>query len=78
MNRHKERIRNAIEADKNHGMLWHLARYYALWAELFKRKGDLQNSDFQFIVEGIISPSILKWVSPILFCKFEKFFNFFH
>ncbi len=33
-------IRKAIEADKENGMIWHLASDYALYAELFKRKGD--------------------------------------
>jgi tetratricopeptide (TPR) repeat protein len=34
-------IRKAIEADKRNGMAFHLGRDYALYAELFKRKGDL-------------------------------------
>jgi tetratricopeptide (TPR) repeat protein len=34
-------VEKAIEADKRNGMMWHLARDYALYAELFKRKGDL-------------------------------------
>jgi class 3 adenylate cyclase/tetratricopeptide (TPR) repeat protein len=34
-------IKKAIEGDKNNGMMWNLARDYALYAELFKRKGDL-------------------------------------
>jgi predicted ATPase/class 3 adenylate cyclase len=33
-------IKRAIEADKRNGMLWHLGRDYALYADLFKRKGD--------------------------------------
>lgn len=33
-------IEKAIEADKRNGMMWHLAMDYALYAELFKRKGD--------------------------------------
>jgi len=33
-------ILKAIEADQQNGMRWHLARDYALFAELFKRKGD--------------------------------------
>ena len=33
-------IKKAIEADHKNGMMWHLARDYALYAELFKRKGD--------------------------------------
>ena len=37
----KHWIEKAIEADKRNGMLWHLARDYALYAELFKRKDDL-------------------------------------
>jgi hypothetical protein len=34
-------IKRAIEADKKNGMMWHLARDFALYAELFKRKSDL-------------------------------------
>jgi tetratricopeptide (TPR) repeat protein len=33
-------IIKAIEADKRNDMMWHLAMDYALYAELFKRKGD--------------------------------------
>jgi tetratricopeptide (TPR) repeat protein len=33
-------IRQAIEADKRHGMMWNLGRNYALYAEFFKRKGN--------------------------------------
>jgi tetratricopeptide (TPR) repeat protein len=34
-------IKKAIETHKNYGMIWHLARDYALYAELFTRKNDL-------------------------------------
>ena len=34
-------IEQAIEADQRNAMMFHLARDYALYAELFKRKGDL-------------------------------------
>jgi class 3 adenylate cyclase/tetratricopeptide (TPR) repeat protein len=33
-------IRKAIEADKRNGMMFHLGKGYALYAELFRRKGD--------------------------------------
>ena len=33
-------IKKAIEADRKNDMRWHLGRDYALYAELFKRKGD--------------------------------------
>jgi tetratricopeptide (TPR) repeat protein len=33
-------ISKAVEADKRNGMMWHLGKDYALYAELFKRKGD--------------------------------------
>ena len=33
--------KKAIEADDRNGMMWHLGRDYAFYAELFKRKGDL-------------------------------------
>jgi predicted ATPase len=36
--------KKAIEADKRNGMMFHLARNFALYAEIFKRKGDLQNA----------------------------------
>jgi tetratricopeptide (TPR) repeat protein len=34
-------IKRSIETNHKYGMLWNLARGYALYAELFKRKGDL-------------------------------------
>ena len=34
-------INKAMEADKNNGMMFHLGQDYALYAQLFKRKGDL-------------------------------------
>ncbi len=33
-------IKNAIEADSKNGMMWHLGRDYALYAEFFNRKSD--------------------------------------
>ena len=33
-------IQKAIEAHSKNGMMWHLGRNYALYAELFKRRGD--------------------------------------
>jgi predicted ATPase/class 3 adenylate cyclase len=36
----EEWIKKAIEADNKNGMKWHLGHDYALYAELFKRKGD--------------------------------------
>jgi class 3 adenylate cyclase/tetratricopeptide (TPR) repeat protein len=36
----EECIKKAIEADKRDGMMWHLGRDYAFYAELFKLKGD--------------------------------------
>jgi tetratricopeptide (TPR) repeat protein len=37
----EEWIKKAIEAHKKYGMMWYLAKDYALYAEFFKRKGDL-------------------------------------
>ena len=37
-------IKKAIEADQQNGMMWHLGKDYALYAELFKRKGDLSKA----------------------------------
>jgi tetratricopeptide (TPR) repeat protein len=34
-------IKKAIEADKRNGMMFHLGKNYALYSDLFKRKGDL-------------------------------------
>jgi len=36
----EEWITKAIEADSKNGMMWHLGRDYALYAEFFNRKGD--------------------------------------
>jgi tetratricopeptide (TPR) repeat protein len=36
----KHWIQKAIEADQRNGMMFHLGKDYALYAELFKRKGD--------------------------------------
>jgi hypothetical protein len=33
-------INKAITADNRNGMMWHLGMDYALYAKLFKRKGD--------------------------------------
>jgi hypothetical protein len=33
-------IKRSIETHIKYGMMWHLARDYALYSELFKRKGD--------------------------------------
>jgi class 3 adenylate cyclase/tetratricopeptide (TPR) repeat protein len=41
VNEAEEWTEKAIEADKRNGMMWYLARDYALSAELFNRKGDL-------------------------------------
>jgi class 3 adenylate cyclase/tetratricopeptide (TPR) repeat protein len=40
MNEAEDWIRKSIDADEGNGMMWHLGRDYALYAELFKRKGD--------------------------------------
>jgi class 3 adenylate cyclase/tetratricopeptide (TPR) repeat protein len=37
-------IRRTIEAHKKYGMMWHSAKDYALYADMFKRKGDLKKS----------------------------------
>ena len=34
-------IKRAIETNQKYGMMWYLARDYALYSELFKRKGDM-------------------------------------
>ncbi|MGD8264575.1 MAG: hypothetical protein PVJ22_19590, partial [Desulfobacterales bacterium] len=34
-------IKKAIEADRENDMMWYLAQDYVLYADLFKRKGDL-------------------------------------
>ena len=40
-------IEQAIEADERNGMGFHLARDYALYAELFKRTGDIFQAKVQ-------------------------------
>jgi hypothetical protein len=40
MNDAENWIKKAIEADTKNGMIWHLGRDYALYAELFRRKSD--------------------------------------
>jgi len=40
MSQAEDWIQKAIEADTKNGMMWHLGRDYALYAELFKRKSD--------------------------------------
>jgi tetratricopeptide (TPR) repeat protein len=40
----EEWINKAIETDKRNGMMWYLGRDYALYAELFKRKGEQSNA----------------------------------
>ena len=37
-------IQEAIEADKRSNTMWQLGRDYAVYAELFKRKGDRQRA----------------------------------
>jgi hypothetical protein len=34
-------IKRSIEAHRTYGMKWHLAKDYVLYADLFKRKGNL-------------------------------------
>jgi hypothetical protein len=38
-------IQEAIKADTRNGMMWYLGRNYALYAELFKRKGDQEKAE---------------------------------
>jgi integrase len=44
MNEAEDRIKKAIEADKKNGTMWSLSRDYALYADLFKHKGDIRDS----------------------------------
>jgi tetratricopeptide (TPR) repeat protein len=37
-------IKKAIEADNRNGTMWNLAQDFALYAELFKRKGDIKKA----------------------------------
>ncbi|MGD2188231.1 MAG: hypothetical protein PVI71_19030, partial [Desulfobacterales bacterium] len=49
----EEWIKRAIETDKKNGLIWwHLAKNYAQYAELFKRKGDLSKTT-EYLVEAI-------------------------
>jgi tetratricopeptide (TPR) repeat protein len=40
MNEAEDWIKKAIETDNRNRMMWYLGRDYALYAELFKRKGN--------------------------------------
>ena len=40
----KRRIKKAIETNTNYGMIWYLSRNYAVYAELYKRKGDREKA----------------------------------
>jgi len=40
VNEAEDWIKKAIEADNRNGMMWYLGRDYALYAEVFRRKGD--------------------------------------
>ncbi|MDH3574912.1 MAG: AAA family ATPase [Desulfobacteraceae bacterium] len=40
----EEWIKKAIEADNRNGMMFHLGKNYALYSDLFKRKGDLSRA----------------------------------
>ena len=44
INEAEDWINKAMEANKRNGMMWHLGRDYALYAELFKRKGDQEKA----------------------------------
>ena len=44
MNEAEDWIKKAIEADRRNGMMFHLGQNYALYAELFKQKGDHSNA----------------------------------
>jgi hypothetical protein len=48
-------------------------------ADIYHMQTERRSSGFgfQFLFERIIFPSILYWVSAMLFGKFEKLFNFF-
>jgi hypothetical protein len=41
-------IKISIETNQKYGMMWNLARDYALYAELFKRKSDLSKAKEKF------------------------------
>ena len=40
INEAEDWIKRAIETNQKYGMMWNLAQDYALYADLFKRKGD--------------------------------------
>lgn len=45
-------IKQAIEADHNNGMMFHLAKDYALYADLFKRKDNIPKAN-KYMTEAI-------------------------
>jgi tetratricopeptide (TPR) repeat protein len=44
INEAEDWIKRSIETNQKYGMMWLLAKDYALYAELFKRKGDLSQA----------------------------------
>jgi uncharacterized phosphosugar-binding protein len=44
MNKAEDWINKAIETDRSHGFMFFLGQDHALYAELFKRKGELSKS----------------------------------
>ena len=62
-------IKRAIEAHNRYSMMWHLAKDYALYAEWFKRKGDLSKArgNFSKAIEIFQECSADGWVE-----KYEK------
>ncbi|MFC1857244.1 AAA family ATPase [Thermodesulfobacteriota bacterium] len=62
-------IKKAIESHTGYGMMWYLARDYALYAEFFKRKGDLSQAreNFGRAIEIFKECSADGWVD-----KYEK------
>ena len=45
-------IKRCIDAESKHGMLWYLGKAHALYADWFKKKGDIQGAKEQ-LTKGI-------------------------
>jgi len=62
-------IRQAIEADQKNGIMFHLAKDYALYAELFKRKNNIPKAkeNLSKAIEILIECGADGWIE-----KYEK------
>jgi tetratricopeptide (TPR) repeat protein len=70
MSEAEEYNKKAIEWDKRHNMMWYLAYDYAVYAELFQRKGDLPKAKERMNKALLSSDDSIP--SPLTHLKFLK------